>query len=48
LPANAADNPRNTMASEKIQPSVVSDQSSGADSEIPITLVSGALKTENA
>ena len=36
------------MASEKIQPSVVSDQSSGADCVMPITFVSGALNTENA
>ncbi len=48
LPAKAADRPRNTIASEKIQPSVVSDQSSGADFVMPMIFVSGALNTENA
>lgn len=48
LPAKAADKPRNTIASEKIQPREVSDQSSAADCVMPITLVSGPLNTENA
>lgn len=48
LPANAAERPRKTMASEKIQPSVVSDQSLGADWVMPMTFVNGPLNTENA
>src|ERR1700712_2928476 len=48
FPANAADNPRNTIASENIQPSVVSDQSPDTDESRPMTRVSGRLNTENA
>src|SRR3569623_3345053 len=48
FPAKAADSPRKKIASENIQPSVVSAQSSGADCVMPITLVKGALNTENA
>jgi len=36
------------MAMEKIQPSSVSFQSSGADFVMPISLVIGRLKTLNA
>ena len=36
------------MAIEKIQPSSVNFQSSGAESVIPISLVIGRLKTEKA
>ena len=48
VPVKAAANPRNTMAMEKIQPSSVSFQSSGADSVMPISLVIGRLNTLKA
>ncbi len=48
LPKMAADRPRNTIAMLKIQPSVVSFQSSGTDSVIPMTRVSGRLNTLKA
>ncbi|MNR20549.1 hypothetical protein D3C85_1373980 [compost metagenome] len=48
LPANAAERPRNTMARLKVQPRVVSFQSSGTDWSMPMTWVNGALKTLKA
>jgi hypothetical protein len=48
LPPNAADKPRTTIAMLKIQPSVVSFQSSGEDAVIPSTFVIGPLNTLNA
>ena len=47
-PITAADSPSTTMAIEKIQPSSVSFQSSGADFVMPISLVIGRLNTLNA
>ena len=44
-PNTAEDTPRKKIASEKIQPSWVSFQSSGADCVMPISLVIGRLKT---
>src|SRR4030095_13736281 len=43
-----AERPRKTMATLKIQPIVVSGQSPGADSVLPISRESGRLKTLNA
>jgi hypothetical protein len=47
-PITAADTPRKKIASEKIHPSSVSFQSSGAGCVIPISLVIGRLNTLNA
>src|SRR5690242_11397447 len=47
-PNTADETPRKKMASEKIQPSCVSFQSSGAGWVMPISLVIGRLKTLNA
>ena len=46
LPNIAADAPSTASAMLNIQPTVASDQSPGADSVMPRTFVSGALKTE--
>ena len=48
VPKTAADSPRKTMAMLKIQPSVLSFQSSGADSVMPITRLRGKLNTLKA
>jgi len=47
-PNSAAEKPRTKIAMEKIQPSSVSFQSSGADFVMPISLVIGRLKTLKA
>ncbi len=47
-PNTAAEPPRKTIAIEKIQPSSVSFQSSGADCEMPMSFVIGKLNTLNA
>ena len=48
LPKTAAESPRMAIAMEKVQPTSVSSQSSGADWLRPISLVSGKLKVEKA
>src|SRR5579862_3333385 len=47
-PNSAADEPRTTIAMEKIQPTCFRSQSPGAECVIPSSLVSGRLKVENA
>src|SRR5882757_679987 len=47
-PKTAADEPRKTMAIEKIQPTSFKFQSPGAVCVSPMSLVSGRLKVENA
>ena len=47
-PNRADETPRKKIASENIQPSSVSFQSSGADSVMPISLVIGRLNTLKA
>ena len=47
-PNTAAEPPRNSIASEKIQPSSVSFQSPGADCVMPMSLVIGRLNTLSA
>src|SRR5580698_8422777 len=47
-PKTAADEPRNTIAMEKIQPTSFKFQSPGADCVTPSNLVSGRLKVEKA
>src|SRR6266478_433953 len=47
-PKTAADEPRKTMAMEKIQPTSFKFQSPGAVCVSPMSLVSGRLKVENA
>src|SRR5690349_6437815 len=47
-PNTAAERPRNTIATLKTQPIVLSFQSPGADSAPPINRESGRLKTLNA
>ncbi len=48
LPKRAAEEPRNTIAMEKIQPTSFKFQSPGADCVSPISFVSGRLKVEMA
>src|SRR5882757_8293018 len=47
-PKTAADRPRRTMAIENVQPTSVNFQSDGAEWVMPINLVRGKLKVENA
>src|ERR1700743_492361 len=47
-PKRAAEEPRNTIAMEKIQPTSFKFQSPGADCVSPMSLVSGRLKVEKA
>ena len=48
VPNSAADTPRNTMATLKTHPMVLSDQSPAVDAVIPMERDSGMLKTLNA
>ena len=47
-PNTAAEEPKKTMAMEKIQPTCFRSQSPCAEAVSPISLVSGRLKVENA